>query len=240
MLEPVLTETEVSSINATSTTWAEIVDRLRIEIAAWIRKESVISKVYRENLAVLLGEFGTFNYLNAEEELVPVNCFVGTPERTIAKLRQKNTITLPVISVVQTNTEADEGRAKFEPMLVYGTLWNEETKRAQRIISTVPKAVNINYEITLWAKYKNDLDQLVEQIILTFNPSKRIETRYTTESIAILGGESNESSIVLGDKEERVLKKKFDIKIMTYLPKPVFLLTNTGKIENFYVDAGIA
>ena len=234
------TEIDVSSLsNLSNKTKYEILDELREWIKTWTRKESIISKVYRENQAVIIAEFGVFNYLNEEGNVVSVPSFAGSPERTVAKIRKKNTINLPVISILQTTTNSAESRAKYDPLLVYGTIWSETKQRAQRIISTVPKAVDIHYEITVWAKYKNDLDQLVEQIILKFNPSARIETKYTTESIAILDEESDESSILVSDREDRVLKKRFKIHVITYIPKPVFLLTSTGQIENFYLETEI-
>ena len=53
---------------------------------------------------------------------------------------------------------------------------------------------------------------------------------------AFLETEEDVGSVTAGDKEDRIIKKTFNIVFRTYVPNPKFLVTSTGKIEEFNTE----
>ena len=107
------------------------------------------------------------------------------------------------------------------------------------MISEAPRAVDIEYGINIWAKYKANLDQLVEQIRLLFNPHLVVKTSYTNVAQAYIEQEQDQSSVDTSDREERILRRSFTIKLEGYIPNPQFLITSTGEIEELKMDGTI-
>ena len=187
----------------------------------------------------MISTLGDLSYLNSETKVVNVKCVHAHPERTVAKLHQENNIILPIISINQDSSDNDDDRRRNSPTLVMEKYWSDEKKRAFRVISLSPRAVNISYGINIWAKYKNNLDQLTEQVRLIFNPHLVIKNPYTNVAQAFIESEADNSTIDVGDREERILRKTFEITLEAYIPNPQFLITSTGEIEEFNSEATI-
>lgn len=211
----------------------------RKEIELRTTKQNKIPFFYKESLRYLLSKLGSLSYLNSETQVVNIKCVHANPERTIAKLHQENNIILPIISIDQETSDNDDARRRNSPSLVLEKYWSEEKKRAFRIMSLAPRSVNISYGINIWAKYKNNLDQIAEQIRLLFNPHLVIKNPYTNVASAFLDSEADQSTLDLGDREERVLRKTFAIVLEAYIPNPQFLITSTGEIEEFNSETTI-
>jgi hypothetical protein len=211
----------------------------REEIALRSKKQSNISLFYKESLRYLISKLGTLSYLNSEDKLVDVKCIHANPERTVAKLHQENNIILPIISINQDISDNDDKRRRNSPTLVLNKYWSEKKQRAFRLISLSPRAVNISYGINIWSKYKGNLDQLAEQIRLLFNPHLVIKNPYTNVASAFIEQESDQSTLDVGDRQERVLKKSFTISLESYIPNPQFLITSTGEIKEFKSESTI-
>jgi hypothetical protein len=81
-----------------------------------------------------------------------------------------------------------------------------------------------------------DMDQILEQIRLKFNPEMNVPTKFSTIAKAFLDTEEDLGSVTAGDKEDRIIKKTFNIVFRTYVPNPKFLVTSTGKIEEFNTE----
>jgi len=192
-----------------------------------------IPLVYRETLKSLLTIFGNLKYVNPDDKILPIKCIHGNPERVVSKLTEQNSIILPIMSVTQTTTDDDTTRRRYEPTLVHQVYWDEDKERAIRVLSLAPKAININYNINIWSKYRSDMDQILEQIRLLFNPELRISTSYSENTKAYLTTEFDNSVAAAGDKEDRLLKRGVSLSVQTYLPNPRFLMTSTGEIEQF-------
>ena len=99
--------------------------------------------------------------------------------------------------------------------------------------------MDIEYGINIWAKYKANLDQIVEQIRLMFNPSLVVETPYTTTALSFVEQESDTSTLDISDREERIIRRSFKVKVEAYIPNPKFLVTSTGEIEEFNSETTI-
>ena len=198
-----------------------------------------IPMFYREALRFMISKLGTLAYIDSETNLVDVKCVHANPERTIAKLKQENNIILPIISINQNSSSNADARRRYSPNIVAESFWSEEKKRAFRVISLAPRAVDIEYGINIWAKYKANLDQIVEQIRLLFNPHLVIKNSYTNVAQAFIEQESDNSTFETSDRQDRIIRRTFTIKLEGYVPNPRFLVTSTGELEQFNADTTI-
>lgn len=212
---------------------------LRNKIAARINRYNIIPHFYRNALQYIISKLGTLGYMNNEGQIIDVKCIHANPERAIAKLKQENNIILPIISINQVSSDNADDRRRPAFQLINETFWSEEKKRAVRVVSVAPRAVDIEYTINVWSKYKADLDQLVEQIRLLFNPELTVKTEYTNVAQAFIDSESDESTLETADREERILRRSFKVKLEGYIPNPRFIITSTGEIEEFKMEATI-
>lgn len=195
--------------------------------------------LYKQTLREMLAFFGSFKYVSSENKLVDVRCIHANPERAVAKLMQEDNIILPIISISQTTSEDDTLRRRYDPIIVHEVVWDDDTQRAKRVISFTPRPININYEAHIWTKYKANMDQLLEQIRGRFNPSIFVPTLHNEITEAFLVEETDDGTVDVGDREERILKRTFAISVETYLPSTRYLYTNSGQIEEFNVGVGI-
>lgn len=213
--------------------------RIRELIAEATKADSSISLVYRDTLRAMLDLFSGFFTIDSETKVTQVKAVYANPERPIAKLIQETNLILPIISVGQPKTNINTDRLKYYPMIVSEASWDDKTQRAYRVVSLTPKPINIIYTISLWSKYKSDLDQLTEQIHLMFNPGYEIQTNFSNNTKAYLVDESNDSTVNVGDREDRLLRRSFEVEVQTYVPSPKFLMTATGKLEKFNTEIAI-
>ena len=199
------------------------------------RKQPSLS-IYKEILRSLLAKFGSFSYFNGDGQLVDIKCIHASPERAVAKLKQHTNIILPIISVAHMNTNNDDDRQKYEPLLVHEKYWDENKQRAIRLLSLAPRPVNLMYNISIWTLYKEDMDQISEQIRLEFNPEMIISNPFSANTKAFIETEEDIGTTNVGDKEPRVLQRTIELVVRTYINNPKFLYTATGEIEEFKFD----
>jgi hypothetical protein len=236
--KPQMIETE--STSGTYTKGRSSREIMNSIINATHKQQYNISFIFRESLRAIKEIFSGLEYIDSEDRIIDIKCIHGNPERTIAKLKQDNNIVLPIISVVQTSSEEDENRRKPGHLLLRTSKWVPEKQRAYRIVGFAPKAVNILYDVNVWTKYKSDLDQVSEQMHLRFHPSVNVVTTFNKETLGFLTQETDQSSVDLGDKEDRILRRSYSFKIQTWVPSPQFLVTATGKIETFNTEVELA
>ena len=209
---------------------------IKYKIMRMSRAKDNISFVYRECLRSTLNQFSNIHYFNDSSKLVKVKTIHSNPERAIAKLHQENSIVLPIISISQTTSSEGDRRRRYKTLLVNEKLWDPEKNRAYRVLSLSPRPVDINYDIHVWCKYKSDMDQITEQVRGKFNPELQIPTKYSSNAKAFLSSETESGILEAGDKEDRVIRKRFTITLRTFIPSPKFLVTATGKVEEFNVE----
>lgn len=210
-------------------TRAEIVRK----IATMTKQHHNIQKVYKDTLRAVLFLMGNMEYIDREGKVMSIKSHHANPERAIAKIKEKGNIILPVISVSQTNTQNADDRQRYAPVLVHEKYWDDDQRRAIRILSMAPRPIDVYYDVSIWTKYVEDIDQIMEQIRLLFNPSYEIETAKNTLTKAFIDDESNESSFNVGDGQDRIVKRIVTLRVETYVPNPKFLITSTGQIEKF-------
>lgn len=194
----------------------------------------VIDNVYKESLRSMLHIFGNMYYIDGNSNRVKVKCSHGNPERIAGRLRADNTLVLPMITVIETQTTSDPERMRYQN-IISETSWDSKKRRATRILSLPPRPINITYEINVWAKYKADLDMLRSSIFSLFSPDINIETQYSSYNKAFIVGERDVGTTVANDTGDRILQKTITVTLETYIPSPKFFFTNTGEIKEFGV-----
>lgn len=200
----------------------------------------VVQKIYKDTLRNLINLFGNLNYIDRNNNSVKIKCFHANQERSIAKAHTGNNITLPAITIGENSSEEDSARTRYSPILVHQKYWHKKKNRAIRILSLSPRPIKISYSINIWSKYKEDLDQIRETILLMFNPDLEIKTKLSSITKAFFNSESNIEKAEAVDQEDRILKKSITISVETYLENPRFLYTSTGKIEKLNYQISIA
>ena len=200
------------------------------------KADAKVTEIYRQTLQTLIGTFSQFVYRNDENKIIKVPCWHGTAERVVAKVKQESNIILPVISVYRLGNKTDETRRRSSSLIIYDKYWDVEKQRAVRVARLAPTPVNITYKLNVWTKYQEDMDHLTEQVHRLFNPDLEIITQYNTTTKAFLLEESENTETDLPDGQERIIRKVFTLDIQSYIPNPRFLITNTGKIEEFNAE----
>jgi hypothetical protein len=210
---------------------------VRKKIFKMTKDESNISFIYKNLLRSMIASFNDVGYISSEDKFLYIKCIHANAERAVAKLKQENNIILPILSISQTVSDNDDSRRKSESLLVHEKWWDPEKNRAFRVLSLAPRAINIRYQLNIWTKYMADMDQILEQVRIKFNPEMQVPTQQGTLTKSLIESEEDVGQIAVADKEDRVLKKTINIVVRTYVPNPKFLITSTGKVEKFKIEA---
>jgi hypothetical protein len=196
-----------------------------------------VQKVFKDTLRNLINVFGNTHYIDRNNNSIKVKCFHANQERAVAKTFIGDNITLPVITISETSTGESDKRRRYSSILISEKYWHKRKNKAVRVLSIAPRPIDVKYSINIWAKYKEDLDQIREYILTLFNPDLEIKTKNSNITKAFFVNESDAQQYEANDQEDRILKKTITINVETYIESPKFLYTWTGKIEklNFEV-----
>jgi len=190
-----------------------------------------IDNVYKESLRQMIATFGNLYYIDGNGNRIRVDCSHGNAERIAGRLKSDNNIVLPFITVSEVDSSRDAKRERYSPLIMHEVHWDDQKRRATRVLSLAPRAVNITYEINLWCKYKADLDMLRSSIFSLFNPELVVPTNHSKDTRAYIDRERSIGSVIASDTKDRVLQKTIEIVLQTYIPSPRFFFTNTGEIS---------
>tara|TARA_R100000008_G_scaffold20515_1_gene10699 strand:+ start:946 stop:1710 length:765 start_codon:yes stop_codon:yes gene_type:complete len=196
--------------------------------------------VYKDIMRALLVSFGNIHYVDGNNKLVRIKSVHGNPERTIAKLNKEDNIILPIITLHQDTAKNHDARRRMDDMLIEKSEWNQDIQRAERVIGVADVPVKLTYNMNLWCKYMEDMDQISQAIRVRFNPSVTLETPVSASIKSFLINESNRTSINKGDREARVLRKSFALEVEAYIPSPKFKITSTGRIDKIVSELWIS
>ena len=198
-----------------------------------------IDNVYKESLRQMIATFGNLYYIDGNGNRVKVDCAHGNAERIAGRLKTDNSIVLPFITITEVDSARDTKRERYSPLLMHDVHWDNQTRRATRVLSLAPRAVNITYEVNIWCKYKADLDMLRSGVFSLFNPELKVPTNHSKDSRAYIDREKPMGSVAAADTKDRVLQKSISITLQTYIPSPKFFFTNTGEISEFNFNTTI-
>lgn len=204
-------------------------DYLKDKIRVMSKKLNVTSKVYKEILRSLLAEI-QLGYINDDSEYVALKLHHGRQERAVAKKFQENNIVLPYSTIFQAGVQSDDKKRRSRDILLYNSIWDDKTQRAERVVSLCDVPVVSQYTLSVWSKYVSDIDQISATLRSRFNPDLILETPYANNVKAFLAEESDISTVEVADKEDRLIQKTFSINVESYIQSPQFKVTSTGKI----------
>ena len=202
---------------------------LKDKIRAMSKNLNVTSKVYKEILRSLLSEI-QLGYINDDSEFIKVKLHHGRQERAVAKKFQENNIILPYSTIYQSGVTSDDNKRRQRNVLMYDSVWDDDTRRAERVVALCDVPIISQYTLSVWSKYISDLDQIAATLRTQFNPDLILETPYANNVKAFLAEESDISAVEVGDKEDRLIRKTFTINVESYIQSPRFKVTSTGKI----------
>lgn len=197
------------------------------------------SDFYREYVQFLIRKMGTMTVLDSEGKEQKIESFFANPERAVAKMKEDRNLVLPVVTVSIDDIDDDVDRRRNANVIEMQTYWDKKSQRAIRIVSVAPKAVKVAFLINFWAKYTEDINQMMESLQLMFNPALDIKTKFSNTVKAFISQVSNASITSLGDREDRVLKKAIQISVETYIPNRRYMYTSTGQIEKISAEFDI-
>jgi hypothetical protein len=198
----------------------------------------VIDNVYKESLRSMLHIFGNIYYIDGNSNRIKVKCSHGNPERIAGRLKADNTLILPMLTIVESGTESDAQRMRYQN-IVSETHFDKEKLRATRVLSLPPRPVNISYDINIWCKFKADMDMIRSSIFSLFSPDLNIETQFSVHNKAFINSEQDVGSVTAADTGDRILQKTINVTLETYIPSPKFAFTNTGEIHEFNFNTTI-
>ena len=183
----------------------------------------------------------------------PVPATLGPPEKAVAAIVQDNVrkdetlvvdrIKLPILAVTQTSIDYDLDRYTYhkatynfprredgKPGLTMREKYDRDTVFG--IARGVP--INIGYTLTAWTMYREDMNQIIEQILTKFSHAAYIRvTGVPWEVIVKLDSIANNIENEPGDKAIRVIKYEFNMTAQTYIPQPI---TRTKAVLNMKID----
>jgi len=227
---------DIGDYASRSSQWDTREGDIRKKMYRMTQAQNNISHIYKELLRAMIAAFSDVGYISSEDKFIHTKCVHANAERTVAKLKEDNNVILPILSIAQTVSNNDKERRRTENLLVHEKYWDPEKARAFRILSFAPRAVNVMYQLNVWTKYMSDMDQILEQVRLKFNPEMEVPTKFSTLTKGLIDTEENIGKLDAADKEDRILQKTINITVRTYIPSPKFLVTSTGEIEKFLIE----
>jgi len=193
---------------------------------------------YKDILRTLLGQV-KINFINDQDQRVDVKIHHGRQDRLVGKKFQDNNIVLPYASIYQSSVENHSDRLRSNQTIIAKSVWDENKQRALRVVSLANVPVKLTYKLSVWARYIGDMDQIAASIRSKFHPDIILQTPHSHLTKAFLQSEEDDGAVDARDREDRLIRKNFDIVIETYIPQPEYLVTSTGKIEKFNTNIDI-
>ena len=194
---------------------------------------------YRDTSKRLLSLFSDAQILGEDLKAKPVEVFYANYERAIAKLFKTRNLTLPIMSLSIADTEeaADRRRPNYD--VEFWTIKDHKKKRYTRVASLSPKAVNVSFQLNLWSRYVEDMNQLVEYVMNKFRPHLRIETDFNINACGFITTISDKSTLDVPDREDRIIRKQVTFNVETYMPTRKYLIQSNGAITEMHFETTI-
>jgi len=194
---------------------------------------------YRATSKRLLSLFSDAQIIGEDNEIHPVSVWYANYERAIAKIFESRNLTLPCMTLAIADTEQDMDRRRPNFDVEFWTVHDEKRRRHIRVASLAPQAVNVSYQINLWSRYVEDMNQLLEYVLNKFHPFLRVETDFMTDACAFVTSISDNSQLDAPDEEDRVVRKIVTFTVETYLPSRKYQIQSNGDITSMNYDIQI-
>ena len=186
---------------------------------------------YRQFTKRLKEIFGDLKVLKGDDRVEEVGLIYANPERAIAKIFEGKNTVLPLLSLQFDSTELDDKRRRPMEAIVEKKYWDRGSQRAVRFMALAPVATNLTYQLNIWGKYIEEVNQLTEQALLKFRPNLPVNITEERVFQAFVKDVAEASQLTAGDREDRIVKRTLRFYVEAYIPSNVFRFTTTGEIE---------
>lgn len=213
------------------------------------------SKSIRGTDEAMLDMFKNVVVIDEDGKAWPIPVMLGPPEKAVAAIVQDNVrkdetlvvdrLKLPLIALTQTSIDYDLQRYTYHkatnllrqqdgrPGLTLNEKYNKDTVFG--ISRGIP--INIGYTITAWTMYREDMNQILEQILTKFSHAAYIRvTGVPWEVIVKLDSIANNINAEPGDQAIRIIKYEFNCTAQTYIPQPIERKKAVLKMKVDFVD----
>ena len=213
------------------------------------------SKAMRGCDEAMLDMFRNVVVIDEDGKAWPIPILLGPPEKAVAAIVQDNVrkdetlvvnrLRLPMLALTQTSIDYDLNRYTYhqalnlmrgrdgKPGLTISEKYNRDTVFG--VARGIP--VNIGYTLTAWTTYREDMNQMVEQIISKFSHLAYIRvTGVPWETVVKLESIANNINNEPGDKAIRIIKFEFNMVAQTYIPQPMTRKKAVLKMKVDFVD----
>jgi len=191
---------------------------------------------YRKTSRELLNIFSDAQIVGADNEIQSVDCNYANYERAIAMLFKTRNLTLPQMTIAISDTEEDLERRKPNTDIEFWTIHDKESMRYTRVAAMAPKAVKVSYQLHLWSRYVEDMNQLVEYVMGKFRPQLRVGTDFITNAPAFITDISDNSTLTVPDREDRIIKKTVTFQVETWMPTRQYMIQSNGALREMRYD----
>ena len=198
------------------------------------------SKSIRGTDEAMIDMFRNVVVIDEDGKAWPIPIMLGPPEKAVAAIVQDNVrkdetlvvnrIKLPMMALTQTNIEYDLNRYTYhkaldflrgrdgKPGFTISEKYNRDTVFG--IARGIP--VNIGYTLTVWTLYREDMNQILEQIMTKFSQLAYIQVTGVRWEVPVkLDSVANNLNAEPGNQAIRVIKYEFNMTAQTYIPQPI-------------------
>ena len=198
------------------------------------------SKSIRGTDEAMIDMFRNVIVIDEDGKAWPIPVMLGPPEKAVAAIIQDNVrkdetlvvnrIKLPMLALTQTSVEYDVNRYTYHMALDF--LRNQEGKPGYTINEKFNRdtvfgiargiPVNIGYTLTAWTLFREDMNQIVEQIMTKFSQLAYIQVTGVRWEVPVkLESVANNLNAEPGNQAIRVIKYEFNMTAQTYIPQPI-------------------
>lgn len=189
-----------------------------------------------------------------EPEFMSVPITIGSRDRVVAALQAGNTqnrpFSLPIMAASMTSlnlapTRKGIGTIDNRVYLPAGGVYPDDLKLLQRVM---PIPYTMGLELALYASNTQQLHQMLEQLLMLFDPTLQIQTSdaafdWTKLTTVLLTGVNNEENYPPGG-DRRVLVWSLNFEVPIYISAPVDIrseivrkiIIQLGDLEGFTVN----
>lgn len=198
------------------------------------------SKSIRGTDEAMIDMFRNVIVIDEDGKAWPIPIIFGPPEKAVAAILQDNVrkdetlvvnrIKLPMMALTQTNIEYDLNRYTYHKALDFlrgrdgkpGYTISEKYNRDTIFGMARGIPVNIGYTLTCWTLYREDMNQMIEQIITKFSQLAYIQVTGVRWEVPVkLDSIANNLNAEPGNQAIRVIKYEFNMTAQTYIPQPI-------------------
>lgn len=213
------------------------------------------SKSIRGTDEAMIDMFRTVTVLDEDGKAWPIPVLLGPPEKAVAAIVQDNVrkdetlvvdrLKLPMLAITQTSVDYDLNRFTYHKAVNYfrdstgkpGLTLKEKYNRDTVLGLARGVPINIGYTITAWTMYREDMNQILEQILSKFSHTAYIRvTGVPWEVIVKLDSIANNIEAEPGDKNVEIVKYEFNMTAETYIPQPIERKKAVLKMKIDFVD----